>query len=134
MNDFRKSVMNNEMEDFLLGKGEYYYHNRDWDTHDFSTTWFIVMEDAQSPGSDTFILLDRILIELVNKYRENVLSIIITYISSYLFYKYEYPKLDKEWRISEQLKDLIKELFRESRGLDSSSPDQVKLLKKHKII
>ena len=134
MNDFRKSVMNDETEAFLLGKGEYYYHNRDWDTHDFSTTWFIVMEDAQKPNSDTFILLDRILIDLVHKYRENVLGIIITYISSYLYYKYEYPKLDKEWRISERLKDLIKDLLRESHDINDSNSDKVRLLEKYSVI
>lgn len=134
MNDFRKSVMNDETEAFLLGKGEYYYHNRDWDTHDFSTTWFIVMEDAQKPNSDTFILLDRILIDLVHKYRENVLGIIITYISNYLYYKYEYPKLDKEWRISERLKDLIKDLLRESHDINDSNSDKVRLLEKYSVI
>ena len=126
--------MNDETEAFLLGKGEYYYHNRDWDTHDFSTTWFIVMEDAQKPNSDTFILLDRILIDLVHKYRENVLGIIITYISSYLYYKYEYPKLDKEWRISERLKDLIKDLLRESHDINDSNSDKVRLLEKYSVI
>ena len=126
--------MNDETEAFLLGKGEYYYHNRDWDTHDFSTTWFIVMEDAQKPNSDTFILLDRILIDLVHKYRENVLGIIITYISNYLYYKYEYPKLDKEWRISERLKDLIKDLLRESHDINDSNSDKVRLLEKYSVI
>ncbi len=134
MNDFRKSVNNDGTEAFLLGKGEYYYHNRDWDNHDFTTTWFIIMEDAQKPDFDTFILLDRSLMELGHKFRENVLSIILTYISSYLFYKYEYPKLHNEWEISEGLKALIKELLRESNNLSGSSSDQVKLLKKYKVI
>ena len=125
MNHYDNAVASGEQKEFLLGRGKYFYLDRDWGGHDSSRTAVDLLEFAQRHG-------ERVLYEELNKdmkdalndmkISSNELLSIINYISIYFRRKKdgEYKTL---WSISANIKTLIKQqmILKEKHNEDLSN-------------
>lgn len=109
-NKYKQSILNNEIEDFLLGKGRYFVRDRDRGEHDSTDTYVEILEYYLSEG-ENYELTESNIIKILKTKKdiseENLLQLLGILWSYFVHSSKGDKKLKKEWKISEELKDLF---------------------------
>lgn len=109
MNPYQKAIERHEVKQFLLGRGEYFFLERDWGTHDSTHTGWKIWDYARLHGEEKlYQQLDKDLIMALSDETISVLefSFLINYIWIYFVNKEE-GKYHHDWSISTDLKRQI---------------------------
>lgn len=128
MNLFQKSILNNEITMFLLGQGEYYHHDRDWDCHDYTSSWFdIMLYSLETENDSAFPNLDKGIVNILEK-RNDAESryASVMYICNYYYYSKEETKLKERWFFSNELKKMVQEKIHLPLGLEPHKEHNIK--------
>ncbi|MDO5105959.1 hypothetical protein [Capnocytophaga sp.] len=114
MNNYRKAIEKNETTDFLLGKGDYYIHNKDYDDHDITATYMDIFNYGKEVGE--IKMYEQVSYDLFSILKKNDLNIneytnLFGFIFFYFKYKFGYKKLKNDWEFSNSLKKLFMDCF-----------------------
>lgn len=109
-NKYKQSILHNEIEDFLLGKGKYFVMDRDRGEHDSTDTYSEILEYYLLEG-ENYELTEKNIIKILKTKKdisgEDLLQL-LGILWSYFVHSFKGDKkLKKEWKISKELKDLF---------------------------
>lgn len=109
-NKYKQSILHNEIEDFLLGKGKYFVMDRDRGGHDSTDTYSEILEYYLLEG-ENYELTEENIIKILKTKKdisgEDLLQL-LGILWSYFVHSFNGDKkLKKEWKISKELKDLF---------------------------
>lgn len=110
MNKFEEAISHGEADQFFLGIGKYYVHNRDWDEHDITATQEDLREYAGLYGE--IQLYEKLNFELEKMFANNIIPTkgvlnILSFIWWQNINRLEEKKLNAVWTVSPAIKEGI---------------------------
>ncbi len=107
---YERAKKNNRIIDFYLGRGDYLQYDREWNNHNPSVSFFGLKEYSNKYGNKA--MLDSFKNDLIKILKENLtareFNCLKTYIWIYLQKYYEEKSFEIEWRVEENIRQLIK--------------------------
>lgn len=106
---FELVIKNGDVGEFILGKNQYYIHNKDWDEHDYTSSWFSIMAYCmKNPKTNVFDLVNVIFEKLLNTKEKNVATyVLVHFYCNYLHCRSSKKGFESEWVLSPQLQKYI---------------------------
>ncbi|MBB6460301.1 hypothetical protein [Flammeovirga kamogawensis] len=106
MDLFQQAILNNEIPDFMLGKGAYFSLMRERDIHDYYNNWVQVVLNSLATNNAMFYI-EKGITDLVKSDEKNAIVAIMLYLAYYHRF-YNEGKIKEEWNIPNSLKEAVK--------------------------
>lgn len=107
---YEKAKKNNRIIDFYLGRGDYLHYDREWNSHNPSVSFFGLEQYSNKYGNKA--MLDSFKKDLIMILQENLtareFNCLKSYIGIYLRKYYEEKSFEIEWRVEENIRQLLK--------------------------
>ncbi|MCK6641673.1 MAG: hypothetical protein L6Q81_16465 [Bacteroidia bacterium] len=109
-NLYEQAILNGETKYFLLGRGEYFFLNRDWGGHDHTTSGMYILAYSHGiPCGDFITRLNADISSCINDpgLSKEEFASLLGLIYFYHVYYYQEKKFECEWKVPKNIIDAI---------------------------